>query len=149
MDSTSQAERGRPMPAEESRAAPTPSLDVLRSTFTHDAIGRLVSTFYARVREDPSLGPIFADRVTDWPRHLARMNAFWRSVLRAEPGYRAERGSPQEIHRGIESATLEHYARWLDLFEEVAREVFEPWAADHVTARARRMAAILSLPLRG
>ena len=149
MDSNSQASREWTDRSEGARSAPMVGLDAMRASFTPERIERLISTFYARVREDPDLGPIFADRVSDWPRHLARMNAFWRSVLRAEPAYRAERGTPREIHLGIERATLEHYERWLELFEDVAREIFEPWAAEDVTARARRMAAVLSSPLRG
>lgn len=147
MDSTSQATRTHT--GASGRPVPLPGLDAIRAAFTHERIERLVSTFYARVREDAALGPIFEERVSDWPRHLERMNTFWRSVLRAEPGYRPERGTPQEIHRSLERATLAHYDRWLELFDDVAREVFEPWAADHLLARARRMAGVLSLPLRG
>ena len=36
----------------------------------HD-IHRLVHRFYARVRQDDTLGPIFEARVTDWDAHLA------------------------------------------------------------------------------
>jgi hemoglobin len=116
----------------------------MRATFTHEAIERLVSTFYERVREDDLLAPVFADRITDWRVHLGRMNAFWGSVLRAEPGYRADRGSPRELHHALETVTRAHFERWLDLFEQTAREIFEPWAADNVLGRARRMAVTLS-----
>ena len=38
-------------------------------------IDALVETFYGQIREDALLGPIFAQRVVDWPAHLARMIA--------------------------------------------------------------------------
>lgn len=127
-----------------SHSLPTPDLDRLRATFTPLAIDRLVTRFYARVRDDDLLSPIFAERVTDWPTHLGRMNAFWGSVLRAEPGYRPDRGTPQELHASLERATREHFERWLELFEQTAHETFEPWAARNVVGRARRMAVTLS-----
>ena len=40
-------------------------------------IERLVRGFYARIREDELLGPIFAARIADWEPHLQRMFAFW------------------------------------------------------------------------
>lgn len=136
--------RREPMATSPASTAPTPDLGRLRATFTHEAIDRLVSTFYGRVRDDALLAPVFADRITDWPTHLGRMNAFWSSVLRAEPGYRAERGSPRELHHALENVTNAHFERWLDLFEQTAREIFEPWAAENVLGRARRMALTLS-----
>ena len=44
-------------------------------------IDAMVETFYAAIRKDDLLAPIFAERVDDWPKHLTRMKAFWRSVL--------------------------------------------------------------------
>ena len=44
-------------------------------------IDDLVENFYGKIREDDLLGPIFAERIADWPPHLARMKTFWRSVL--------------------------------------------------------------------
>src|SRR3546814_3747930 len=40
----------------------------------------LVHRFYARVREDALLGPVFEERVADWGSHLQRMCSFWSSV---------------------------------------------------------------------
>ncbi len=45
------------------------------------ALGRLVTAFYARVREDAELGPIFNDAVHDWSAHLTTLIAFWLSVM--------------------------------------------------------------------
>jgi hemoglobin len=139
MNSTSRP-RGARTPAE---GAPTAALDAQRATYSSESIDLMVETFYGRVRADLLLGPVFERRITDWPSHLARMRAFWRSVLRAESGYHAERGSPLQIHAAMPELTREHYARWLVLFERAATEVFDPAAAAGVVRRAERMAATL------
>lgn len=112
--------------------------------FPPESIERMASGFYAEVRRDPLLGPIFEARVADWPVHLDRMCAFWRSVLRAEPAYRSQRGSPLQIHAAMAELTRDHYARWLALFQRTASEVFEPSAAADVVGRAERMAVALT-----
>ena len=44
-------------------------------------ISLLVERFYARVRADATLGPIFEREIGDaWDPHLARMKRFWASV---------------------------------------------------------------------
>ncbi|MBV8522640.1 MAG: hypothetical protein JOY71_11045 [Acetobacteraceae bacterium] len=36
----------------------------------------VVEKFYAKVRRDPLLGPIFNEAVEDWPDHIKRLCAF-------------------------------------------------------------------------
>ena len=42
---------------------------------------RLIPIFYARVRADPLIGPVFNNAVDDWDDHLRRLVAFWSSVM--------------------------------------------------------------------
>lgn len=44
---------------------------------TEEQIGDLVETFYAKVRVDPEIGPIFNAIVSDWPHHLSVLKDFW------------------------------------------------------------------------
>jgi hemoglobin len=122
---------------------PISTLQEARATYTAESIERMVMMFYSEVRADPLIGPIFERRVADWPSHLERMCAFWGSVLRAEPGYRSERGSPLQIHAAMAELDREHFARWLALFERTVSQVFEPTAAAGVVGRAERMAVAL------
>jgi len=46
-------------------------------------IDALVEGFYACVRDDRLIGPIFADRIADWGPHLAQMKLFWSSRTQA------------------------------------------------------------------
>lgn len=113
-------------------------------TFEDAAIAEMVDTFYARVREDPLLAPVFARRITSWPPHLTRMKGFWTAVLRGEPTYRfGPKGPPPQIHRGIAELRPEHFTRWLELFGEVVDALFTPERAAHVMQRAYRMAGSL------
>ncbi len=104
-------------------------------------ISDLVDRFYAAVRDDALLGPIFAERIADWPMHLGRMKAFWSSVLHNSGTYS---GSPMQKHLAIPGLDATHFERWLALFratlDDLARD---PAAAPHVEERARMIATSL------
>lgn len=101
-------------------------------------IDRLIEAFYARIRDDALLGPIFAERIADWPSHLARMKAFWRSVLHNSGEFS---GNPMLKHLAIPGLELRHFSHWLDLFYETLRDAEGQNAAtDLVGAKARMIA---------
>ena len=58
-----------------------------RFDVTPDDIDRVVAVFYAAVRKDDVLGPVFAAKVTDWPPHEAKIAAFWRNAILLERSY--------------------------------------------------------------
>ena len=78
-------------------------------------IDSLVENFYTRIRADQMLGPIFTARITDWPLHLGRMKAFWRSILHNSGDYA---GNPMAKHIAIPGLDAAHFAHWLNLFYE-------------------------------
>jgi hemoglobin len=106
-------------------------------------IERLVRGFYARVREDALLGPVFAARITDWEPHLQRMCAFWSSVALMSGVYH---GQPMQKHLPL-PVDARHFDRWLELFEATARDLCPPKAAEHFIERAQRIAESLELGL--
>lgn len=101
----------------------------------------LVHGFYAKVREDDVLGPIFAARITDWGPHLDRMVAFWSSVALMTGRYH---GAPVPAHTPL-PITQAHFDHWLALFRETAHEICTPAGAAHVIERAERIARSLSM----
>ena len=116
--------------------------DIMAKTGIDEAmIDSLVGGFYARVKQDPLLGPIFAARITDWDPHLKRMRAFWSSVALMTGQYS---GQPMRLHIPL-PVDAEHFDRWLTLFEQTARELCPPEAADHLMTRARQIAESLEL----
>ncbi|MGY4293172.1 hemoglobin [Bradyrhizobium sp. i1.4.4] len=106
-----------------------------RTGITEEMIGELVTRFYGRVREDALLGPVFAI-VQNWDEHLAKLKDFWSSVVLMSGRYH---GSPMRAHVPL-SLVGDHFDRWLDLFEQTAREVCPPPAAALFIDKARRIA---------
>jgi hemoglobin len=118
---------------------------VERTGIDEELIHRVVHEFYARVRKDALLGPIFDARVKDWSLHLERMCAFWSSVALMSGRYH---GRPMEKHLPL-PVDAEHFDRWLTLFEETVRAVCAPPAAEHFLERAQRIAESLELGIAG
>jgi hemoglobin len=112
-----------------------------RTGIDEPMIERLVRAFYAKVRKDALLGPLFEARIRDWEPHLQRMCAFWSSVALMSGRYH---GSPMAKHLPLPVDAV-HFDRWLALFEETAREVCPTSAAAHFVERARRIAESLEL----
>ena len=100
---------------------------------------RLVHGFYAKVRRDELIGPIFDERIEDWGPHLERMCAFWSSVALMTGRYH---GRPVPAH-AVLPVTGKHFERWLALFRETAHEICSPAGAAHVIERADRIAQSL------
>jgi hemoglobin len=113
---------------------------------TEDSLGRLVRRFYAKVRSDPLLGPVFDAAVDDWPEHLERLQAFWSSVMLTTGRYKG-RPLPAHLKHG-DAMTAERFERWLALWEETTAELFPAEAAAALQLQARRIAESLSLGIR-
>jgi hemoglobin len=111
---------------------------------TEEMIHDLVHGFYAKIRTDPALGRIFNRQIRDeqWPEHLGKMCDFWSSVMLATGRYG---GAPMPAHIRIPDIRPTHFARWLHLFGQTAREVCPPQAAEAFIARAEMIAQSLQL----
>jgi hemoglobin len=105
-------------------------------------IAELVDAFYARVRADALLGPVFDGAVKDWSDHLGRMRDFWSSVTLMSGRYK---GKPIPAHVKLADIGAAHFERWLELFFETGREVCPPQAAAVFASRAERIAESLQL----
>lgn len=104
-------------------------------------IASFVDRFYARVRDDDLLGPIFADRIADWPALLAQMKRFWRSVLHNSGEFN---GSPMRKHVAIDGVAEQHFSRWLILFRETLSDgETDAEATAQVVGKARTIAESL------
>ncbi|HEY6521187.1 MAG TPA: group III truncated hemoglobin [Roseiarcus sp.] len=126
--------------AEERRAAIV-ALTEKETGIDEAMIETVIRGFYARVRQDPLLAPIFESHIADWEPHLDNMFAFWSSLTLHTGRYH---GQPMAKHMLL-SVDARHFDRWLVLFEEAAREVCPPAAAKRFVERARRVAESLEL----
>ena len=83
---------------------------------TEMEIASLVERFYAKVRADPEIGPVFNDAVQNWDAHLALLKDFWSTVLLTTGRYK---GNPLLAHFPL-PIEEKYFARWLTLFSETA-----------------------------
>lgn len=103
---------------------------------TEKEISSLVDRFYAKVRRDPEIGPIFNEKVEDWPTHLALLKNFWSTVMLTTGRYK---GDPMMTHLQL-PLEPSHFNRWLELFAETAKEVMAPGHAAIIIAKSERIA---------
>lgn len=108
---------------------------------SEDLIFILVDAFYAKVREDRVLGPVFNAAISDWPEHLEKLSAFWSSVMLTSGRYK---GNPMAAHlKHRQSIDPRMFQRWLALWRETAQETLNDKGAADVIAKAERIAESL------
>ena len=115
-----------------------------RFEITADQISAVTTAFYARVRAHPTLGPIFAAHVDDWPSHEAKIAGFWRNAILLERSYA---GNPMQIHKAAGNVHAEHFPIWLALFDEVLEKQLPEVTAKSWSALAHRIGRGLSMGL--
>ncbi len=107
---------------------------------TEDDVTRLVHTFYAKVRDDAILGPVFERHVGDWNQHLPKMVDFWSTALRGSKSYR---GMPMPVHCALPGLTHPMFEHWLDLFFDAASELENQAMAERAVQLSQRIAQSL------
>lgn len=117
-----------------------------RALLDRDSLTVVLARFYAKARLDPALGPVFAGAIADgaWPEHMARIAAFWRSVLFKSGDYT---GNPFGAHLRLPGLAPVLFGRWLELFRETGHEVLSPDDAAALQDRAERIAESLQAGL--
>jgi hemoglobin len=130
----------------ESDAAARRQAFAAASPVTEEMIHELVHAFYGKIRTDPALGPIFNRVIAEdhWPPHLAKMCDFWSSVTLMSGRFK---GTPMQAHMQIGDLRPTHFARWLHLFEQTAREVCPPEAAAIFVEKSQMIARSLQMGL--
>ena len=113
------------------------------SAITESSIIRLVDTFYARVRDDAVLSPVFEAKLAGrWHEHMPRMYAFWTKVLLGTGEFQ---GNVFGKHMALSGIEPDHFVRWLTLFRLTAIEVFGTDGAPPALEVAQRIASSLQL----
>lgn len=104
-------------------------------------IATLVESFYTRIRDHAVLGPIFNERIHDWPVHLGQMNRFWQSILLSAGNFT---GNPMMKHLAIPNLDEDHFRQWLELFYQTLNDVAPNTdAVAHIGGKARMIAESL------
>jgi hemoglobin len=122
--------------------------DALTTTASEVRIRELINLFYARVRHDPLLAPVFKAAIGSsmpaWTAHLARLTDFWSSVMQGSGRYQ---GDPFSVHLRLAGLTPLMFDRWLALFQTTCRDVLLPEEAAAFCKRAERIARSLRMGL--
>jgi hemoglobin len=113
---------------------PTPDL------CSEEEVTRLVHGFYARVRQDPLLGPVFDTHIQQWDRHLATMVDFWSGALRGTARFR---GTPMPKHAALPGLSAQLFERWLTLFRQTSATLGNAAMAARANDLALRVAESL------
>ncbi len=113
---------------------------------TPDQVNRVVAAFYARIRQHPELGPVFAAHIAaeEWPQHEEKIAAFWRNAILKERSYA---GNPMRVHMQTDDVTPAHFAPWLGLFDEVLSQQLPDETAKAFSALAHRIGRGLRMGL--
>jgi hemoglobin len=110
---------------------------------TEARLRRLIPAFYARVRQDPLIGPVFNGAIHDWPEHLDKLTDFWSSVMLTSGRYK---GRPLPAHaRHGDRITPASFDRWLSIWRETTDELLPPGAAAAMQDKAARIAESLQI----
>lgn len=115
-----------------------------RPTVTPAQIAAVVADFYAEIRLHPTLGPIFAAHVTDWPAHEDKITRFWRNAILQDRVYD---GRPMQAHRQAGDVMAAHFAPWLALFDSVLQRQLPAPDAATWSAMAHRIGRSLAMGL--
>ncbi|HEX3972639.1 MAG TPA: group III truncated hemoglobin [Stellaceae bacterium] len=113
---------------------------------TENQIVALVDAFYAKVRRDEVLAPVFERAIApdSWPVHLSKMYDFWSSVMLTTGRYK---GNPLGVHMRVAGLESSMFTRWLALFRATAEELFPPALAASFHEKSERIAESLQLGL--
>jgi hemoglobin len=111
----------------------------------HEGISKLLRHFYADVRQDPLIGPIFNAKIKDWKHHLEIITSFWETLIGGPSSY----ARPMPIKRLLLRLREEDFERWLFLWQancraqlpsDVAKEMID--LASHIAHRLRTILGI-------
>jgi hemoglobin len=107
----------------------------------------LLRHFYADVRQDPLISPIFNAQIKDWKHHLEVIASFWETIIGGPSTY----ARPMPMKHLTLRLREEDFERWLFLWQancraqlssDVAKEMID--LANHI---AHRLRTILGIPI--
>ncbi|MEO2052434.1 MAG: group III truncated hemoglobin [Allomuricauda sp.] len=112
-------------------------------------VAQLVHTFYAKVRKDAVLGPIFNGIIHDWDAHLDTLTDFWETQLFLKRTYE---GNPILAHQKMDDAmngtiTPEHFGLWMNLWFETLDQLFTGERAWIAKNRAQKMSTMFYIKI--
>jgi hemoglobin len=119
----------------------------LEAGLTRPLVRDVVLGFYAKVRQDEVLGPLFEAAIgATWDAHIERIVQFWLTATRLERSY--DGGAFMRAHMRHRSIRVDHIPRWLELFEATLAQRCSPPQAAALLDIAVRMAENIEIGLK-
>lgn len=116
----------------------------MKTIESREDVSILVNTFYAKIRKDDLLGPIFNSHIPEekWPEHLSKLTDFWETNLF---GVARFKGNPSQKHINVDqnlnhTIDQDHFGRWLYLWFQTIEELYTGEYAEKAKRSAQRMA---------
>lgn len=107
-------------------------------------IDLLMERFYSKALGDDVIGYIFTDVAKlDLAHHLPIIGDFWETIVFQTGVYAKHGRNPLQVHGELNLKTpleLDHFKRWLELFDATVDESFAGERADFMKLRARAIA---------
>lgn len=109
----------------------------------------LVDLFYKKIITDNLIGVFFTKIIDlDWDKHMPVMYDFWENVLFHNAKYK---GNPMMVHLNLhQKKTLEpeHFARWLQVWENTIKENFSGNNVDQAIQKAKQIAELMEFKVK-
>jgi len=106
-----------------------------RDIETREDLENLLNEFYNVDKRDEEIGHHFAK--LNLETHLPIIVNFWEKVLFGKPTYF---GNPLAVHQKLNEKSplkLEHFQRWIEIFERTVDELFAGKTANDAKLRAK------------
>ena len=109
---------------------------------TRGDLEHLLTKFYKVAIKDAEIGHHFDD--LDLETHLPVIVDFWEKILFSKPVYF---GNPMIVHQKLHEKSplkLEHFQRWIEIFNNTVDENFDGEQAENAKLRAKMIAHSLN-----
>jgi len=108
----------------------------------------LINSFYDKVKQDAIIGSFFTEVVqVNWEKHLPVMYNFWENIVFQTGSYN---GNPMDKHLELNKKsliTMEHFQRWILLFNETVDELFLGTNSELIKQRALSIATVMQIKI--
>jgi len=108
----------------------------------------LINSFYDKVKQDAIIGLFFTEVVqVNWEKHLPVMYNFWENIVFQTGSYN---GNPMDKHLELNKKsliTMEHFQRWILLFNETVDELFLGTNSELIKQRALSIATVMQIKI--
>ncbi len=108
----------------------------------------LINSFYNKVKQDAIIGSFFTEVVqVNWEKHLPVMYNFWENIVFQTGSYN---GNPMDKHLELNKKSLilmEHFQRWILLFNETVDELFKGKKAELIKQRALSISTVMQIKI--